>query len=353
MAWAIERGLADNAFLARLLDAGARAAARHTWDEVGRRTIAAYEDLAARPPRLMPRRRHRVAFVGPLPPTESGIAVYNERVLAAMQAPTRGPRVHRGRRNQRGATSEIAAPSIGRGTDETLDPNDYDLFVHTIGNSRYHARSFDLARRHPVCGCTTRLIGLHLEWALWQIRSGLRQTDVLTIYRDEIARLYDGRVDADSVLVEPLSHHAFVERGVYLAAGLVRAAKHLIVNSELARTMAQADLAPGELLPPTTVLHHAVPERSSSVRTQPRAERPLVAAFGVVHAIKRPVIVIEAVAALGFDVDLVFVGPCGGARQLVRAAARGLSDRVLVTGHVSQDSTPMVEEVDVAVQPVT
>ena len=364
MAERMAAALTDEAFRAELLVAGARAGVAHTWDAVADRTIAAYATLsssafgssiASQGARLTTQKgveggggrrraapRARVAFVGPLPPAESGVALYNERVLGAMDLA--GLDVHLFVEAPPGTRHDppIDAPcypidALG----PHLDPRDYDTVLYTMGNSGYHVRTFDLARRIPgvVWLHDAYLIGLHLEWALWQIRSQGRATDVLTIFREEIAALYGGRIPADLVLVEPLSHHAFVDRQVYLNAGLVRGSRRLVLNSELAHEMVRLDAGPDAMLPPTTVLRHAIPDRSVlPVDIRPtRRDRPLVVALGIVHAIKRPSVLLQAVAALGHDVDVAFVGPCEPELErelLTEARALGLADRITVTGFV-------------------
>ena len=230
-------------------------------------------------------------------------------------------------------------PAAALGT--WLDPHDYDSVLYTIGNSAFHVRGFDLARRVPgvVWLHDAYLIGLHLEWALWQMHDRDRATDVLTIFREEIASLYGDRIPASQVLVEPLSHVAFVERNVFLNHGLVRSARHLVLNNELAHDMVRLDAGPDGLLPETTVLRHAIPGRSV-LPIQPSAtarQRPLVVALGIVHAIKRPHVLLGAVAASGLDLDVAFVGPCDAALQVELgelAASLGLAGRVTFTGFV-------------------
>jgi glycosyltransferase involved in cell wall biosynthesis len=358
MAAAIVRGLTDDQFRARLFAAGERAARVHTWERTAQRALEAYERIDVGRSQLRRRRvRARVAFVGPLPPTESGIAVYNERVLGALDAPDLDLHLIVEGDAHRDIADKLGARMYPvEALDDTLDPHDYDLFVHTIGNSRFHVRSFDVARRHTgvLWLHDAYLIGLHLEWALWQIRSGLRPTDVLTIFREQIGALYGGRIPPETVLIEPLSHQHFVDRGVYLTAGLVRRAEHLIVNSDLARQMARLDLGPDGRLPPTTVLHHAVPERAVGGGVAPTSARRLVVALGVVHAIKRPDVLVEAVASLRPEADLVFVGSCDReARAIVDDAAvrNGVSHRVRVTGHVERaEYERWIDAAHVAVQ---
>ena len=366
MAGRMDAALTDASFRAELLAAGARAAATHTWDAVADRTLAAYEILderlaPARPARRRKRvPRSRVAFVGPLPPAESGVGLYNERVIAAMDLDGIDLELFyetpRGVAAPRPPVDVPCYPIEALGTQ--LDPHDYDTVVYTLGNSGYHVRTFDLARRVPgvLWLHDAYLIGLHLEWALWQIRSFGRTADVLTIFREEMTAMYGRRIPSDEVLVEPLSHQAFVDHQVYLTARVVRAARRLVLNSELAHQMVRIDAGPDGLLPPTTVLRHAFPDASVlPVPTSARpGERPLVVALGIVHEIKRPDVLLRAVAALSRPVDVAFVGPCEEpfARELRGLAATlGIAERVTLTGFVDvTEYAGWIGRADVAVQ---
>ena len=347
MAERIHAGLTDAGLRADLLAAGRLAGERHTWDTVADRTLAAYRTLGVctriRTTRPL---RPRVAVVGPLAPVQSGVALYNERVLRAMDLGAldlhlfvEAPAGEHGIARAAPPIDVPCYPIDALGT--RLDPHDYDTILYTVGNSAYHVRTFDLARRVPgvVWLHDAYLIGLHLEWALWQIRARGRATDVLTIFREEIEAMYGGRIPAEHVLVEPLSHHAFVDRQVYLNAGLVRRARHLVLNSELAHHMVRFDAGPGAVLPPTTVLRHAIPDHAVlplPERGAPR-NRPLVVALGIVHPIKRPQVLLRAVAASGLDLDVAFVGPCEAdleAELRSTVAQLGLADRVTFTGFV-------------------
>jgi glycosyltransferase involved in cell wall biosynthesis len=361
MADRMAAALTDPGFRDELVRAGRRAGERHTWDAVAGRVERAYADLERRVRgRPRSRIRARVAVVGPLPPTESGIAVYNERVLTALdrgdleidlfvEAPRGAPP----------ADPPIDVPTYPiEALGPQLDPRDYDTVLCTIGNSGFHVRTFDLARRVPgvLWLHDAYLIGLHVEWALWQIRSCGRPTDVLTILREEIDSMYGGRIPPAHVLVEPLSHHAFVERQVYLTSDLVRRSRHLVLNSDLAHDMVRFDAGPDGHLPPATVLRHAIPDRSVlpiPAQRSPRP-RPLVVALGIVHAIKRPEVLLRAVASLHDEVDVAFVGPCDPdlARVLRAEADRlGIGARVELTGFVDMaDYARWIGDAALAVQ---
>jgi glycosyltransferase involved in cell wall biosynthesis len=165
--------------------------------------------------------------------------------------------------------------------------------------------------------------------------------------------MYGDRVRPDDVLTHPLSHRSFVERGVHLAAGLVSSARHLVVNSTVARDMIRADVGPGRALPPCTVLPHAVPD-APAVDARSHGSGRLLVALGVVHAVKRPQVLVEALARLGPDVRLAFVGPCDDeVRDEIHrtAEAAGVSGRIEVTGRVdSGDYWQWLARADVAVQ---
>jgi glycosyltransferase involved in cell wall biosynthesis len=291
---------------------------------------------------------------------ESGVALYNERVIAAMDLD--GVDLELFHETPRGVAAPRPPVDVPcypiEALGPRLDPHDYDTVVYTLGNNGYHVRTFDLARRVPgvLWLHDAYLIGLHLEWALWQIRSCGRKTDVLTIFREEMAAMYGPRIPPAKVLVEPLSHHAFVDHQVYLNAHIVRSARRLVLNSDLAHQMVRIDAGPGGTLPPTTLLRHAFPDASVlPVPTAPQAgERPLVVALGIVHEIKRPDVLLRAVAALGRPVDVAFVGPCEVplADELRRLAATlGMADRVILTGFVDvAEYASWIGRADVAVQ---
>lgn len=355
---AIERALTDEDLRAELRAAGGFAAAAHTWDHVAQRTIAAYEHLEERV--LQPSRsrrrpmRLRVGFVGPLPPVESGIAIYNRRLLEALHEDIDVHVFVDGTLDAERPEADVRVYPVAA-LDDGLDPYDYDVLVHTIGNNIFHVRSFELARRHPgvLWLHDVSLVGLHLEWANWQQRTGRTSVDTLSLIREELVREYGTAVPLDELLQHPFSHRPFAKHGVLLSAGLVRAARHVIVNSSVAARMVEAD---ARRPPSLTVLPLAVPSRSTHATHAapvPRP-RPLVVALGVVHEVKRPDVLIHALARVHPRSDLVFVGPCGDdAETLVREAidTAALEGRVTITGFVDErEYERWLEQADCVVQ---
>src|SRR5437763_1195793 len=88
MAAAIERGLTDDAFRARLLAAAGRAPS--SWEDVARTTLEVYDRILTGdlPPPAVVRapRRRRVAFAAALPPDGGDAGEWSSEVLAALAA---------------------------------------------------------------------------------------------------------------------------------------------------------------------------------------------------------------------------------------------------------------------------
>ncbi len=130
-----------------------------------------------------------------------------------------------------------------------------------------------------------------------------------------------------------------VNAGVGFLPLLAERCRGLLVNSEVARRLVQLDLAPLAHHPPIHVLPPACPPVSPNAGSLASAssadDEAVVVAFGVVSMAKRPDLLIDAAALAGCRV--AFVGPCPPILAQVigdRARARGITDRVTVTGAV-------------------
>ncbi len=126
MAAAIERGLTDDDFRASLLDAGARASARHTWTAVGAACATRTPpspSIVRTAQRRRPRRRRHASRSVSTGASASGVA----RALAG--ARDLSPTIFVVDRAPVGGGERSIATYPTGALDEHLDPYDYDAFV--------------------------------------------------------------------------------------------------------------------------------------------------------------------------------------------------------------------------------
>jgi glycosyltransferase involved in cell wall biosynthesis len=339
MATAIATAVTDEERRAEVLDAQRRLAGRSTWDEVARRTIAALDELAEHlPPPTSPARPlpRRLALVGPLPPAGGGIGTHNARLVEATSALVALDTV----------TPMLAMPDLPPGTGHIpadafgVDsrPASYDAVVYTLGNSHGHLPTVELALKYP-------------GW-LWLHEVRLPAIAVTALSQAEpeafaarfgwlVERAYPGRAPGAAAQRAGRSVLDLVEAGVGLVPLLAERCRGLLVNSVVARRLVELDLAPLTAHPPIHVLPPPCPPVVDPIgeRAPGRGGRGTdeVVAFGIVSMAKRPDLLVDAVALAGCR--LSFVGPCPAIMAQVvgdRAEARGIADRVTVTGAVDQ-----------------
>ena len=328
----IDRALADAELRATLRVAASRTAAAHTWEHVAERTLAAYESLGS--PGRHRRRQPRLAIVGPFPDAQSGVAVYNAKVVGALAGrATVDCYVEAGedaRRHLPAADRVLPVELFGA----HRPPTDYDAVVFTIGNSAYHERTVELATTYPG------VVWLHdVSLAGLAVFRAHRAGDVeaaTEAMADLLADVYGVEQIPPVLLHEAaLDPTAFARAAVRFAAHATRRARHVLVGSHLAAHEVVFDLG-GNATPPITVVPLAAPAPEPT-RTQPEGA-PVVVSLGVVGPIKRPDAIVEALALLATDdAVLRFVGPCEDviAEELTGVArAAGVADRVEVTGWV-------------------
>ena len=335
----IERSLTDSGFGDQLAGAARWASATHTWERVAERAIDAYSRLAvpARRRAPAPAPPLRVALVGPLPPVVSGAADHNRAVAGAlaglcdldvfaepgsMQPSEPG----RGYRN-------FHAGTFG----SVLSPAGYDAVIYSIGNSRQHLVSYELAIRHPgiVWFHDVSLARLHLAYALDRMDRAAARDYV----RSTTVHLYKERSALQVVEGDDWEDYAAWEAaGIRLLAELAGRAAGYIVGSELARSIVELDLGPFSPAPPSWIVPVAVPERPPASFDGPvEDDPPLIVALGNVAPWTRPDVLLQAVAVLdrARPVRLAFVGGAGEdqARALRRQAIDlGLGGSVELTG---------------------
>ncbi|MCU1378004.1 MAG: putative Glycosyl transferase group 1 [Acidimicrobiales bacterium] len=352
MAALMARGLTDEAFRDELRARGRDRSASLTWDAVARRTVDALADLPE-PAGGRTRLPVRIALVGPTPPTPSGIADYNDRLIPALAARceldvfTPGP----------GHTHEHPnlrwfPPRALRGP---CSPWSYDAVVFTAGNSDDHHELYNLAEEFPgiLWLHDVRLPGLYLTYARDQLPEKNREE----FLRSRLLRQYRRRLPFHVLDVVDRTPSHYVELGLGMTKEFVDVARGVIVSSSLAERLVTLDRQPDLGMPPTWVLPLAAPPAWGDDTQRVRADRPSIVSLGMVSPVKGTELLVSAVAALrrsGVDAHLTFVGPVDDdyrAHLERHVAAAGASGHVTITGHVGEaDYLDWIARATVAVQ---
>ncbi len=326
--------LSDEGRKAAILEAQRALASVSTWDVVATKAARALDDMGKRLAPSMwtpPRPPTCVALVGPLPPIGGGIAVYNERLLHAVD----------GNISIDAVTPMNESPPVPSGVGHfPIDsfgidarPASYDAVIYTLGNSDGHLSTVETALRHPGW------IWLH-EVRLAAIAVTALESLDDTAFTSALAwlleRSYPGRAPHHSAQRAGRSVRDLVTAGVGLLPLLAERCRGLLVNSEVARQLVLLDLAPLAHHPPIHVLPPACPPVTPTDRSTSQSD-PVVVAFGIVSMAKRPDVLVDAAARAGCR--LAFVGPCPPFLTQViedRARVRDSLERVEITGAVDE-----------------
>lgn len=336
----IERGLGDESFRSELRRRGAARRPSLTWDAVAERTVEALDRLPQ--PSGPAGESHalpvRLALVGPQPPTPSGIADYNSRLVESLAArceldvftddPTLAPVPE--------AVGRFAFGALGR----TVSPYSYDVVVYTAGNSDDHFDLYELASEFPglLWLHDVRLPGLFITYARERIPDGQKRDFLVYRLQTQYRRRLPHTLIPD-IMAEPPD---YVAAGIGLTKELVDNARGVVVSSAFAARVLQMDQQPDARRAPLWVVPHAVPDPLAPVPLVDGDDELVVASFGMVSMVKAPDLVVEAFAHLDVELGarLVFVGDVSDqdrARLEAHAAALGIADRVELTGLASRD----------------
>ena len=328
IASAIHRGLTDEPHRRRILDDAATRPKR-AWDDVADETVAAYDRIPDRARSSVRGRTGppRWAFVSPLPPQPGGVAVYSERLLAALRrrddltvdAYVDGPPHLRADV----LAAESSRPLAALDRIEAFAGR-YDAVVYSIGNSEFHTGALAMLQRRPgvVLAHDVRLTNLY-RFARWQHPTAV-----------------PAGIDENA-------------EGALLAREVIASSTRFVTTSgfaaELARLDARREHRHRVVTIPFAISDGTIDAGSSS-------DPLVIASFGVLNELKQGSLLVRAAAALGRDdVRIVFVGPASERdAAAVRAAAevsRLGGDKVEVTGHVdAAEYRRRLGETTVAVQ---
>ncbi len=359
MASAMGRALSDPALRTSMRKWAATFSA--SWDDVADRVATVYEQVLGRERPFESRRgrhRSRIALVTPWPPAGSGVASYS-RALAGELSRHVDVDVfcdgEAGGEHPAQETADPAVPVAGKAAAlaDVARLVDYDAVVHCLGNSEFHCHSLSrLLEAGRDAPCTAVLAHDVLLTGVFQHAAARGMLGAT--FSELLLRAYPG-IAPDSVPTW-IEQGEAARLGILLARSIVPCVDHFLTTSEFGARLALTDAS-------------ALADAGERVRSvgfgypEPRERRPgavesgLVCSFGLLHEVKQPYLLLEALAALvtrGSDARLALVGPVSddlATALQARAAALGVGERVEITGRVDDDSyRRFLETAAVAVQ---
>lgn len=346
MARAIGAALTDDDVRRHLLEVGKLVTAPRTW----LRAVDALEHAVTEATSTATHQfstRARLALVGPFRPSRTGVGDYNTRLVRALQAHADVDCFVDGDWKTADVAGAAAFPisDLGR----TRRPAEYDAVFVVIGNSAFHAESYDVLAR---CDAFAWFHEINLA-ALHAVRAHMRCPEEPAAYlRAMLRRCYGDEARQPTTMDD---HHVLGRERFFMAADAARSARRTIVSSAHSRTLLELDS--GGMLPTSPiVLPLAFPAVTRRPGRSGRAERPTIVSLGMLDEVKRPGVLVEAVAKLpaARRPRLVFAGP-----EALREPDRfrndvrrlGIECEVTVTGWLSDDDyRAAIDQADLVVQ---
>ena len=267
-----------------------------------------------------------VGFIGPLPPTRSGIADYDAEILSSL---SKNPSLSV-------VPYEPVAASVALRAR-------HDALLVQIGNDPLHAPSvealFDPERRTPAVVVLHEFVLHHLFAAAYLTRS--RQED----YARELERAHGARGKAFASTRKEGSYVPVWDLDPWLypmSAGVIRAAEAVVAHSALVTGAILAEC------PGTRV--HTIPQHVAPAPRTPLLEardalgfprvRPAGITLGIVSPAKRIGKILEALAALPRERrPFLFIGGAVADDDVLRSTVRdnGLDEDVMFGGYLSEE----------------
>ena len=322
MARAITWALTDDGHRARLESAAKRSAQRWTWDNVGKKAVAALSRYSLRndQPVRLPK---RIGLMGPSAGSPSGIGSYNKQLVNAWPIVEGEPEIVEFIDVSNTALvveNSHSASGLGR----YWYPHDVDQLVVSLGSSPYHAISVARAREFSchVWLHEPTLVGCHVgighqsgsrDWADGYMREMLRESAVPEhMWPNDL-------LDAD----------AYHNSGIHFLEPVLRRAKSVIVSTKVAAQKIQEI----GVQVPILVLPLAYPDCAT---VEGRPISPVVVSVGWVDDSKRPLEVLQAVAST--QAELIFIGGANDdvcSQVIAEALGLGMERRVKFTGRLT------------------
>lgn len=352
------RALTDHDFNVRLAAHGVAQAQRFSWTESARRAWAALEQIhesSGSSGRLargaVPRRKPRIACVGPLPPDASGVADYARDLLPALARYYDITLV-----TASGATDDpwlkAAFPVLGE--DRFAEcAETFDRILYQVGNSEFHiAIVDDLLPRYPGVVVLHDSFLCNIPFIAW-MRTG--DTDALA------RALFDshgwGAVMALSRQPPPEAVQQFSCSAPIFrhALGVIQHSAH--ARDIIAQQVGDEAAARVRIVPLCRAPWPRIARKAARAALGLDEYTPLIGTFGIVGPPKRPfdVLVVWEIAMQSHsDALLAFVGAvppglAGEIRSLTKQA--GLEDRVILTDRVDEARYRLwLAAADIAVQ---
>ena len=302
---------------------------QHTWEVVVENTAEAYRRL--KPTRRSPARR-RLAFVTPLPPAATGIAIYDERLIRSLSELIdvdvfAQPEAH-----------QLEMPGV-RQFDYGAFPaqrlvEDYFDVVFAMGNSYFHLNEFELLSRY---GGTVMLHDVRITGLL----NNILAMHPRLLSAETISELEELKRFEFPKRLGPYPAFEFpdqIQANALMSQVITSAAHRVLLHSAAGRSIAQLEAKPHESSRVTQIsLAFAGPDRI-------RSENPdAVTSFGYLHRTKQTPLLCEAfvLAAQELpDLTFAFVGYLGDSELRAEMDAMikraGVVGRVIVTGWQSE-----------------
>lgn len=334
----IERCLLDPTHLEGLRRSKPRGLS--SWKDVARRTSAAYDDLLRRPKVRRARRRLRVAYVSPLPPQRSGVADYSYRLLAPLAGYCDIDAFADMSLGDAQAPAGVHVSAVTKFDVVERIRSGYDCVFVCLGNSEHHAEALGLLHHRGGIALAhdVRLSGLYAFCA--DRRPDLEHRS----FSEALREMYGAQLPPELAKRTWLDPVEADSHGVFMAREAIASADRFIVHSEYAAYLARSDAAP-EHRRKIQVAPFAFPDPGEFAGYRASTDTPIIGTFGVVAPVKQTAKVLEGFAVVArhrSDCTLAVVGGPAAAGDLDRvreqAAQLGLSERVVVTGHLDDES---------------